>query len=258
MRNGVLRFWRVCTVALAYACFGVGCLALLLVVFPVLRIFVRDAGRQRKMARLLIQRSFSVFVLQLRMLGIMTCDLQGVEKLDRHGLLILANHPTLLDVVVLIAHLPDADCVVKASLLRNPFTYGPVSAAGYLMNDDGPGLIKDCIKTVRAGGRLLIFPEGTRTRRGEPMRLQRGAANMAVRGRLDITPVRIECEPLFLGKGEKWYCVPMHGARYTLRVCDDISIQPFLESGEEEMLVVRRLTQYLARYFSEERTSAAT
>ncbi len=253
-----MRIWRVCSVALAYSSFGAGGLMILLVAFPLLRLFVRDPHYRKLLARQLIQRSFALFVVLLRVLGIMTCNVQGLERLNRRGLLILANHPTLLDVVILIAHLPDADCVVKAALLRNPFTYGPVSAAGYLMNDDGPGLVEDCIVAVQNGGRLVIFPEGTRTRRNEPMRLQRGAANIAVRGGLDITPVRITCEPMFLGKGEKWYHVPLHGARYTLRVCDDIPVRQFLSQNDEETVAVRRLTEYLTRYFSGAQASAAT
>jgi hypothetical protein len=95
---------------------------------------------------------------------------------------VLANHPTLIDVVFLISLLPNADCVVKR-VACNPFMRGPVRAAGYISNDDGAGLVDDCIAAVRAGGSLVIFPEGTRSVPGQPPRLQRGAANIAVRGR---------------------------------------------------------------------------
>ena len=135
-------------------------------------------------------------------------DSAFVTELQRNGLLILANHPTLIDVVLLVSLLPNADCVVKHAVARNPFMRGPVRAAGYVANSDGAGLVDDCIAAVHAGGNLVIFPEGTRTEPGQPLRLQRGAANIAVRGRLDITPVRITCTPLTLTKGQKWYRVP--------------------------------------------------
>lgn len=63
--------------------------------------------------------------------------------------------------VLLIAQLPNADCVVKRAVACNPFMCGPVRAAGYVSNDDGAGLIDDCIAAVKAGGTLVIFPEGT-------------------------------------------------------------------------------------------------
>ena len=93
----------------------------------------------------------------------MTYQIEGGERLQRDGLLVLANHPTLIDVVCLISLLPNADCVVKRAVARNPFMRGPVRAAGYISNDDGAGLVDDCVAAVHAGGTLVIFPEGTRS-----------------------------------------------------------------------------------------------
>src|SRR5690606_42122790 len=108
------------------------------------------------------------------------------------------HRPPLIAVVFLVALVPEADCVVKASLAKNPFTRGPIRATGYICNDSGPELIRACIDSVQAGNSLILFPEGTRTPVSGPMRLQRGTAYIAVRGPCDITPVRIHCEPLSL------------------------------------------------------------
>ena len=86
-------------------------------------------------------------------------DADSLERLDRNGLLVLANHPTLVDVVLLVSRLPNADCVVKSRLANNPFTRGPVRATVYICNDNGAGLVDDCIASVRSGHNLLIFPE---------------------------------------------------------------------------------------------------
>ena len=79
----------------------------------------------------------------------MTYQIEGGERLQRDGLLVLANHPTLIDVVCLISLLPNADCVVKRAVARNPFMRGPVRAAGYISNDDGAGLVDDCVAAAR-------------------------------------------------------------------------------------------------------------
>jgi hypothetical protein len=42
--------------------------------------------------------------------------------------MIIANHPSLIDVVFLIGLVRQANCVVKQSLWENPFTRGPVRA----------------------------------------------------------------------------------------------------------------------------------
>lgn len=249
------RAWRVFATGWSFAVFGVGGVGLRLLAFPLLGLWVRDPVRRRRLARRLIQRSFALFVGMMRGMGVLTWEVRGRERLQREGLLILANHPTLLDVVFLVSLLPNADCVVKSSLARNPFTRGPVRAAGYVCNDSGAGLVEDCIEAVRRGGCLVIFPEGTRTRREAPMTLQRGAANIAVRGRLAVTPVVVRCDPFTLGKGEKWYHVPPRRFHVCIDVREDIPVSAFLGPQEQEALAARRLTDYLARYFEEETPS---
>ena len=254
--------WRVVGTGLSFLAFGVGGLVLRLGVFPFLRL-VGDRRRRRDRARRWVQRAFAGHVWLMHRLGVLTYEIHGRERLQRRGLLVLANHPTLIDVVFLISLLPDADCVVKVAVARNPFMRGPVRAAGYIANDEGAGLVEDCIAAVRDGGNLVIFPEGTRTQPGQPLRLQRGAANIAIRGGLDITPVRITCTPPTLGKGQKWYRVPSRRFHMKIEVGEDLPIAPFLDgiaaaAPGGEALAVRRLNDHLRHYFSGEVGRAGT
>ena len=256
MRDGLDRGWRLFGTALSFTAFGLGGGLLGLVVFPLLRLVVRDPVRLGRLARRLIGRCFAGHVGLMHRLGVLTYELHGIERLRRPGLLVLANHPTLVDVVFLVSLIPDADCVVKGRLATNPFTRGPVKATGYIFNDNGAGLIEDCIASVRSGRNLVIFPEGTRTPRGELLGpLQRGAANIAVRGGLDITPVLVSCTPRTLGKGEKWYRVPSRRFHVRIEVLPDIPVAPFL-SGSGEALAARRLTEHLGETFKTELTRA--
>nr|WP_308600690.1 lysophospholipid acyltransferase family protein [Massilia sp. Dwa41.01b] len=149
----------------------------------------------------------------------------------------------------LIAFVRNADCIVKGGLWNNPFTRGPVRAAGYICNDRGPELVQDCIASLRAGGNLIVFPEGTRTPRDGVMELKRGAANIAVRGTQAVTPVLIDCEPATLGKGDKWWHVPPRQANFRIEVKDDIAIEHFTGPGITDVVAARRLTEYLQHYF---------
>jgi 1-acyl-sn-glycerol-3-phosphate acyltransferase len=244
--------WRVLGTALSFAAFGLGGVLLGLLVFPLLRLGVRDPARLGRLARRLVQASFAGHVWLMRRLGVMSWEIHGAERLRRPGLLVLANHPTLIDVVCLIGMIEEADCVVKSRLATNPFTRGPLRAAGYIFNDNGAGLVQDCIDSVRAGKNLVIFPEGTRTPRGEVLGpLQRGAANIAIRGALDVTPVTIRCTPPTLGKGEKWYRVPSRRFHMRIEVLPDIPVAPFL-AGSAEALAARRLTEHLETTFKTE------
>ncbi len=226
--------------------------------FPLLQLLVRQREAQTRKARLAVHYTFKLFIELMRVLGILRYEIRGIEKLQRPGLLILANHPTLIDVVFLISLVPDADCVVKASLARNPFTRGPVRATNYICNDSGAGLIEDCIASIQTGHNLIIFPEGTRTPVNGPMKLQRGAANIATRGPCNITPVTIRCEPLSLTKGLPWWKVPPRRMQFTIEVKDDIAVQPFLDQSQNEpALAARQLTDYLHNYFSTENQAHA-
>lgn len=246
------RYWRVCATGLCFSTFGLGGLLMRVLAFPLLQLLVRHEGRRTLVAKSVIHHAFRLFVALMVFVGVLSYETRGLEKLRRRGLLVLANHPSLIDVVFLIAFVERADCIVKGALARNPFTRGPVRAAGFVCNDGGPGLVADCVASVKAGNNLLIFPEGTRTPlHGRPL-LQRGAANVAVRGRLDITPVRIRCTPPVLTKGAKWYRVPERRAHFVIDVGDDIPIREFIGNEPREALAARHLTDYLNDYLFQE------
>ena len=78
-------------------------------------------------------------------------------------------------------------------------------------------------------GTLVIFPEGTRSVPGQPP-LQR--ANIAVRGRLDITRYGSPAPRPRLTKGQKWYRVPSRRFHVRLQIGEDIPIAPFLADDD--------------------------
>lgn len=252
------RLWRIVATGICFTVFGIGGVLLRLTVFPLVRLLWRAGERRAAVTKLIVSHTLAAFVLFMRFMGVMTYSIKGQEKLHRQGLLILANHPTLIDVVFLISLVSRPDCVVKASLAHNPFTRGPVRSAGFVCNDAGAeALIDCCIASVRAGNHLIIFPEGTRTPVDGAVKLQRGAANVAVRGRIDVTPVTIQCSTPFLTKGTPWYRVPPQRPHFEIEVQDDMPIQTFIEASDGEALAARRLTHHLSEYFFPETARAS-
>jgi 1-acyl-sn-glycerol-3-phosphate acyltransferase len=245
-------YWRVCATGLSFFVFGVGGVLLRIAVFPLLNIFVRQRQKRIALARAVIRLAFRGFVRLMHVLGVLRYEIIGIERLEREGLLILANHPTLIDTVFLMALVRRADCIVKGRLWNNPFTCGPVQAAGYINNDEGGDLVRDCIASLQEGNNLIIFPEGTRTSSEGDIVLKRGAANIAVRGACNVTPVLIRCDPPTLGKESKWWHVPSRIVRFRIEVCEDIRIDRFVDADTSEVIAARRLTDYLQSYFIEE------
>ena len=244
--------WRLLATGFCFGVFGIGGLILRFLVFPLLSFVLWNKVERVTMARAIIRRGFSFFINLMHGLGVLRYEIEGVQRLDRRGLLILANHPSLIDTVFLMAIVRQADCILKADLQTNFFTRGPVRSAGYIFNDRGMGLINDCIRSLKAGSNLIVFPEGTRTRSDGVIQLKRGAANIAVRAKCNVTPVIIECQPRTLGKGEKWWSIPPRMVVFKIMVQEDIAITHFIGESVSEALAARNLTAYLQNYFSEE------
>jgi 1-acyl-sn-glycerol-3-phosphate acyltransferase len=222
--------------------------------FPLLRLSTWN----RDVARLRIQRgmqvTFKVYMELMRMLGILTYSVEGsatgaLARLRQPGRLIIANHPTLLDVVLLGSLLPAVDCIVKRGLWRNPFLRWPVSWAGYIPNSEGEELVERCAATLRQGHSLLVFPEGTRTVPGKPMRLQRGAAHIALAADVEILPVTITCEPITLFRANPWYRVPVRKFHLQVHVGMPVPASSFRAPDEASSRAARRLTQWMLDYY---------
>ncbi|RAV24320.1 1-acyl-sn-glycerol-3-phosphate acyltransferase, partial [Staphylococcus warneri] len=82
-------------------------------------------------------------------LGVMTYEVDGLEKLvNSRQELVIANHPTLIDVVILNGLMEKANCIVKKAVWTNQFTFGQVSSAVYILNEGSEQFIKKCVKKL--------------------------------------------------------------------------------------------------------------
>lgn len=108
------------------------------------------------------------FRLYLRILkGCCGCrfDLGELDALrDRGPLILAANHPSLLDAVLIVSRLPNAVCVMKASLMDNPLFGAATRLARYIRNHAALEMILKSREALQQGAQLVVFPEGTRTR----------------------------------------------------------------------------------------------
>ncbi|WP_373423493.1 lysophospholipid acyltransferase family protein [Acinetobacter sp. YH01022] len=248
--------WRVGATGFSFASFGIGGVAIGGLVAPLVNLSTRNPDLRQQRAQKVIKHSFKGFTEMMVKLGIMTYDIEGLEKLQHSQQeLVIANHPTLVDVVVLIGLMEQANCVVKQALWSNPFTKGPVQSAGYILNAGSEQFIHDCVEKLRQdqAASLLIFPEGTRTAKGELLNeFQRGAANIAIRANVPIRPVLISCTPSTLTKNEKWYHIPSQPFHIQVKVLDAIQVDDLLEDASVNPKNVRQLNHQLHQFFNQE------
>jgi 1-acyl-sn-glycerol-3-phosphate acyltransferase len=240
------RFWRQCGTAVSFALFGVGGLAMALTIFPVVNLFYRDPVRRAEIAQRCVHTSWRFFVWVMVNLRVIDFDADGAATLmGEKGTLIIANHPSLIDVVLIMSMMRRTQCVVKPGVWNNPFMRGVIRATNYIPNHGDPEkLLHDCVTALEAGNNLVIFPEGSRTVPGQKPLFKRGFANIAIRANAPIRLVAVSCDPPTLRKGEPWYSSPVRRPRFRVRVCDRVDTTRFAQA-EIPSRAARSLTTFV-------------
>ncbi len=189
-----------------------------------------------------VYRGFWAFA---QWLGLMRIDYTALDVLDRDGgLIIAANHPTMLDALLVIARVPRGICIMRASLMRNPFLGAGARLARYIRNDPPRGMIRSAVANLKAGGQLVLFPEGTRTVRAPINPFRPGITLIAQMAHVPIQTVLIETESRYLAKG--WPIWRLPAFPVVIRVRLGARFAP--EADHQGLL--RRLEAYFATELS--------
>lgn len=112
---------------------------------------------------------------------------------------IVCNHLSYLDPLMLIALYPRQKTIVKSRFFKMPIFGRIIAKAGYLP-DSGAGKFSAMMvkqmdtmgEHLQAGGNLFVFPEGTRSRDGKLGKLNTGALKIARLCRAPIYVLQIQ------------------------------------------------------------------
>ena len=196
----------------------VGLLSLALICLAWLPFFIllyplvsKQAGQA--LGRRMIQCAFAIYLRLLSALCACRFDLSGLDQLrDAGPLIIAANHPSLLDAVLIVSRLPNAVCVMKSSLMDNLLFGSAARLARYVRNDGALQMLRCSRDELRQGAQLVMFPEGTRTRRFPLNPLTPTLAMIARRSGTPVQTVLLEFSTPYLGKGWPLWrrpCLPL-------------------------------------------------
>jgi 1-acyl-sn-glycerol-3-phosphate acyltransferase len=203
--NRFLYIYRVFVKWLSFFLFGLGTILLVILAFPVMGLLFHPRERFQKQARAFISCSFRGFVRLMGGLGILELDVDDRNRYrNLSSKIVAANHPSLLDVVILISLIPNADCVVRSNLdhtiVREVIRHLYIPATL-----DFNELAAACGESLRRGNCIIIFPEGTRTPRSGVPVFKKGAARLSLLSGCGIIPVHIGGTDKYgLGKHDPW------------------------------------------------------
>jgi 1-acyl-sn-glycerol-3-phosphate acyltransferase len=210
MSRAAVRYAKGFYMLFMFAVFEIGILLAFLFVIPLIRIYNTFGGQDRYLMQR-INRGF--FCLWLELL-----DAGGLFKAEKikgtivNGpCVVVANHPGLFDVLVMVRDIPQLSLLAKQSLTALPGLSKIFGYAGFIFASDDDDLsaavqlTNNIVEVLKSGRRFMLFPEGTRSPKGELLGLKSGAFKVARAAGVPIQPVLIRNNPPFMPKEDKWY-----------------------------------------------------
>jgi len=242
-------FWLLLCKAFALGFIFVGGCFLAAIILPMLSLF---PDRNHERAQFFIHSSFRFYLRTLRLLQIIRLEVEDEKNFSEfNGKMVIANHPSLLDVVILMALIPKAQCIVKHELWDRGLLKGLMRRAGYIRNDLEPEqLIRKCKASLDDGRCLIIFPEGTRTTPLTLPQFQRGFANIATLTEASIQTIFIDCSPPILFKGEPWWHIPSKRPFFRITMGECLDANTYSLYGERS-IAARKLVKSLELYYAD-------
>lgn len=225
------------TVLYSFAFFGICSLFFAFVVFPLAKIFVKKKQRRDYLCTL-IHDSWAFFTEFMESTGSIKLNIKNADRDFLYGLkgkVIVANHPSFIDIVLLIGLIPHSLCIVKKVVKKNIVMSNIVTSL-YLINDeDNEKLKEDAKSALEQGYNVVIFPSGTRTQEGEDLKLYKGAASIAIHSDAEIIPLHIECDSKFLAKNQKIYDAGEETVNYTISINEKINVSDYKDLNLDEI-----------------------
>jgi 1-acyl-sn-glycerol-3-phosphate acyltransferase len=149
---------------------------------------------------------------------------------------IVCNHRSYIDPILLISIYAQATTIAKARLFRIPIFGAMLSLSGYIPSEAGgrfAELMMDLMERmtgfIASGGNVFIFPEGTRSRDGHIGSLNKGAFKIARRCKAPVTVLFIENSDKLFPPGK--FLFDAHSPN-TINVTKVMRINPDYESEQ--------------------------
>lgn len=210
---------------------------------------MRDAppAEKQRRSRHWVERGFRLFHDFMRLWGLTDYDPRKVDlELPEGPFVMIANHPTLVDVTALMSAVEDLSVVVKNDSWR-VFVERLLELCGHIDGGDDSALAAgstavQALERLSEGQPVLIFPEGTRSPEDGLHPFQRGAFEVAKRAGVPIVPVMITADPAWLMKHQRWYEVPNRMNRMRIRPLPGIAVE--IPTEKSKVLAARYHAAY--------------
>jgi len=253
-----------------YTSFGAACVLFNLALFIPLWVLVRILPAARAVPEWVARQHFRLVLAMMAALGAWRlAETRGLDAvdLDRPAVYV-ANHRTLMDVMILLSLIPRSSCLLKGA--RKPpagqggvarsfmprlwklFIVGPYTMAGFVAMPDTADwdammdTFRRCEEHLAQGRSLVIFPEGTRSADGHLRPFIDFPFKLAQAADVPVVPVALHTDAPILAKGSNRVVTPRRVA-FRLSFLPPLEAKPGDRAGDLGYQVRRQLLSELGR-----------
>lgn len=242
----VIRFIRSVLVLLSFVIFGIGAIFLNFIIFPMANFFLKD-NQLLYFYSDIIHNTWKWFVRILiffKIIKLNITDLDNIKQIKQK--IIVATHPSFIDILILIALIPRTTCIVKYSLSKNPILFNLVNSI-FIMEDESLEKLKEHTKKMIDNGfNVVIFPMGIRHRRNEFPKIKKGAATIAMNANSNIVVLKYYTDFDFLFISQPVYEAGEKAVTYDLSYVGEIDVKSMLQNSENEIVIKKNITKMIA------------
>ena len=236
----MIKYLRGALVIFMFSFFGVCALILRYLVFP----FQKSKSQNYET----LYKSWKFFIWLTSVTKIINVKQDNLDKIKNiKNSIIVATHPSFIDVVVLMSIIPNSTCFVAQKLAKNPFFKGMVELLFVIDSDDMNEWINRSVKKLNEGLNLIIFPMGTRHTKDEHPRIKRGAALIAQKSKKNIVALDIQTSSKFLYINQPIYDAGNKTISYSIKYQGEINIKEYYENKSNEIDIRSRITKAIGK-----------
>jgi 1-acyl-sn-glycerol-3-phosphate acyltransferase len=259
-RRSGARFWQAIRTVATFVSFGMfftGSILLGLLFVPLfLPLVLFNVKRYRALCTAFVARGFGAYFFWLKLIQLVTYEMPVPPKgLEGRPYVVVANHPTMIDVPFMLHSFPRLTSMVKWEW----YNFGPFAlvlrSTNYIPADGAPAKDGDDTETpaldrmvahVQAGHPLVCFPEGSRSFRHGLRRFRRGPFETAVRAKVPIVSVFVDVNRPILDRTHHFWQVPEGKTHFRFEVREVIETDPALGGISDPELLRTRVRDDLA------------
>jgi 1-acyl-sn-glycerol-3-phosphate acyltransferase len=179
--------------------------------------------RSPRLCQPIVRNLWVMLVWLFKALGIIGVEFPCKIK-NLRGCIIAANHPSLIDVVLVTVLFPRTLYVAKTALLKNPFLSAIVRHTSLPVDER---LVEAVVPYLNDGWNVLVFPEGTRSApTGQMREFHRGVAQLLLRTSSSLACLGINVSRTILSKNQKPWDMDEKRVVYSFRVDSPTSHVP--------------------------------